>query len=825
MSMQNRKILLLSLLFGVTLQLMPVALTSNGFSPLVAYAAVDCSTLTPQTGGPQTAYQYGNDLSKLPAGVSIPTGATQYCFAAKTSVDDPSAASGLVIQFFDANGNGLGGTFQDYTFGGSTSALDAQGKVTKTTYSPSSCSWNNFTFTDCIWNPFLTGFGALLLDIGLLVLRFAGTIFDFLIQWVIVGFKGTLTSLGVLSAIQQGWTVFRDFSNIFIIGLFTFFAISMILGIKEFGEKKMIARVLIIAVLINFSFLFTELIIDASNFTAYVVYKQMAGGTNGKFDIAQAFLTPMHITSVWDTGAVTAAIAKDPNNGPVQAFLFGLAGGALLLVAGLVLLYGCFLIAARALLFIFLMLTAALAFATYLLPVFQKSSYGWSAWWRSLLNAALFGPMLMILLSISLAIMNSAGSHASASLGSLISNPEQALSGNGWVTFMVYIIGIGVLFMSFKLSSTLAGHIPGMNFATAAAVLPLGLGSQIAGFALRNAPGLGGRGSALRALRLEDEASKERMRAAQTGDYKPYLKLARKQDRAEARAGSSFNLMNTQAAKAFVTKGLGVKGFAAGADKKPPSFAASLKTRSEEAAKRAAGAGVSQEDARTHLRREKEKDEQYRRQKDVLEETRRAAGAELEAAKKTVSGRKKEADDLEKALEEARRNASTTEQDVRNKKVEYDTAFAEKRMSGPDREAAFRVEDDRINRARRNVEAIEGNLRSITAPVDEAQRKFENTEKEIKKFDATVDKEITESAKTVSQTSVEVAQNVAANLAHRRPGTLWGMIGSTDDIFAKKARGLVKKKIGAKGVKARVEAEREILKDAGEDAGGAAAAH
>ena len=276
--------------------------------------------------------------------------------------------------------------------------------------------------------------------------------------------------------------IFRDFSNILIIGIFTFIALSIILGLKEFGQKKLIANVLIVAVLINFSLLFTELIIDASNFTASVIYEQMAGtssGPNPAFDISQAFLTPMHITSVWDTYDVVHNVATSPGGTGVQAFAFGLVGGVLLFAAAVILFYGCFLIAARALLFIFLMLTSSLAFATYLVPNLQKSSFGWDNWWKSLVNAAMFAPLLMIFLAISLSILNAAGQHATTPIGNIIGDPQAALTtGGAWQTIFVYMIGIGMLFLSFKMASSFASKISGLNISGGLLAAPFTLGSS-----------------------------------------------------------------------------------------------------------------------------------------------------------------------------------------------------------------------------------------------------------------------------------------------------------------------------------------------------------
>ena len=88
-------------------------------------------------------------------------------------------------------------------------------------------------------------------------------LFNFVLNQTVLQF-GNLYGF-VAEPLNTLWSVARDLANILIIGLFIYIAISFILGLEQFGQKKYVARVLIIAVLINFSFLFTRMIINTSN--------------------------------------------------------------------------------------------------------------------------------------------------------------------------------------------------------------------------------------------------------------------------------------------------------------------------------------------------------------------------------------------------------------------------------------------------------------------------------------------------------------------------------------------------------------------------------
>lgn len=80
------------------------------------------------------------------------------------------------------------------------------------------------------------------------------------------------------SFIPEAWVIVRDLSNIFFIFILLYIAFQTILGLGGHGggPKKMIAQVIIMALLINFSMFFTKIIIDSSNILALVFYNRIS---------------------------------------------------------------------------------------------------------------------------------------------------------------------------------------------------------------------------------------------------------------------------------------------------------------------------------------------------------------------------------------------------------------------------------------------------------------------------------------------------------------------------------------------------------------------
>lgn len=434
-------------------------------------------------------YNPVTDLQRLAgttliSGLKVPAGATYAC----------ALFGGGGYQFFDDKakflGQGVGG------FGKDTGNMDESGKIIPTAATCSGITGFFATPATCIGRTLSVVIGAAVISATAWLLAAAGLLFNTLVDHTIITF-GYLFTAKVGEAIGLAWSAFRDIANIVIIGMFVFIAINMILGVKEFGEKKKVARVLIIAVLLNFSLLFTKVIIDASNFTALQFYKASQLSTEGegsgqlldvaafsKKGISGEFIRLLGLDSLKETSnALSAAAFGNATNQYAtangwMALLHGLVSATLLLAAALVLLYGCFLIASRAILLILLMVTSALAFASWLIPQ-QYVEGGFAKWWESLLKATFFAPILMALLWMALLIARAIKPEQGA-LGHLVGNPTGTLDLNALFS---YVIIIGLLFVVFKAAGEFSHSISG--FAAVANGLKLaGLAAGVAAPAL-----------------------------------------------------------------------------------------------------------------------------------------------------------------------------------------------------------------------------------------------------------------------------------------------------------------------------------------------------
>jgi len=394
-----------------------------------------------------------------------------------------------------------------------------------------------------MFRTFVTGIGAVLMSITAWLLGLAGLLFDWLVYHTIIVFTDSFYN-SVSTGINTGWRIFRDIGNIMIIGTFVFLAISMILGLKNYGDKKLIANLILVAVLINFSLLFTKIIVDFSNFTAtqfYAAAKFDLTGTPNNIatlqagdskcqhsptssftncGIAGAFIAMSGVTGLADAYDKLNSVAQTSDNG-WKALLYGLISAVLFAGAAFILFYGSFIILMRALLIIFLLLTSSLAFLSYIIPNKQFVEKGWKLWWDSLLKISILAPLLMVFLFIVTQIIATLNINGTGTtLGKLASDPNSNTIG----ALFNYLIVLGLLFASFKISNSIASGVAGMNMSSMMA------GAMKAVGTFTRVPGLGyalGRFGYARADNLQAKAQSASSRAvAPLNEMKKFEGLA-----------------------------------------------------------------------------------------------------------------------------------------------------------------------------------------------------------------------------------------------------------------------------------------------------------
>ena len=101
---------------------------------------------------------------------------------------------------------------------------------------------------------------------------FAGTLFD---TAIVFSISGQAMDTSANSMIAVGWTTIRDLINLFFIFILLYAAISTILQYGNFQLKNVLAKIIIAALLINFSLMIGKMVIDASHILAWEFYNRI----------------------------------------------------------------------------------------------------------------------------------------------------------------------------------------------------------------------------------------------------------------------------------------------------------------------------------------------------------------------------------------------------------------------------------------------------------------------------------------------------------------------------------------------------------------------
>lgn len=259
-----------------------------------------------------------------------------------------------------------------------------------------------------------------------------------------------LTSVGV------AWRIFRDLGNIALIFGFLAGGLMTILQVDAYGYgRKMLPKLLLVAVFLNFSLFFAEAIIDINNYLSLQVYNQISGGTGAgvktlgvseinQEPLANAIMTNIGLQRIYGSaisGSALSIFEKNPMTvGVLSIFLF--------LIASFVIMTLALILLMRFVILLYHIIVSPIGFVSLALP--RMDSFG-KKWWSGLVEQAITAPVLLLLLYVALRIITDASFFSGIGCtGSATCAPDffGVFSGesNGWAaTIISYVIAMGLL--------------------------------------------------------------------------------------------------------------------------------------------------------------------------------------------------------------------------------------------------------------------------------------------------------------------------------------------------------------------------------------------
>ena len=300
-----------------------------------------------------------------------------------------------------------------------------------------------------------------------LLLGWVGSLFNWIVVLTIFQFG---SYFGNSPGLLVSWGILRDIGNIALLFGFIFMGIMMILDLESFAAGKAIARLIIVAVLLNFSLFAAEAVIDVANVLSASIYTQ-AGSTGcntsnvvacANQGIAVQIITATGLNSIFGG---TAPVAQYTGNNHTQHIYTYIGIAIFMAVTMVVLLAACIMLIIRAVVLVIIMVLAPLGFAAMAIPPFANLGKQWR---DMLISQAFFAPIYLLLLLISIQIMSAvakafSGGGTAPNLLAALSQPNT----NFGTVFITFALMIG--FMVAALMSAKKLGAVGANFATSIA--------------------------------------------------------------------------------------------------------------------------------------------------------------------------------------------------------------------------------------------------------------------------------------------------------------------------------------------------------------------
>jgi hypothetical protein len=192
--------------------------------------------------------------------------------------------------------------------------------------------------------------------------------------------------------VKAGWQISRDTVNMFFILALVVIAFATILRIETYGIKTLLPKFIIIALLINFSFLICGIIIDATQ----IATKFFQAGIEND-DIGQALIDATQVTKALkqDPSTMTAAKVAGQLNSDIRLILAMAFTLVTIGIVGIMLLIGSILLFVRIGALWILMILAPFAWFLGVFPKFKGMN---DKWWDNFLKYAFFAPIYVFFL-------------------------------------------------------------------------------------------------------------------------------------------------------------------------------------------------------------------------------------------------------------------------------------------------------------------------------------------------------------------------------------------------------------------------------------------
>lgn len=206
--------------------------------------------------------------------------------------------------------------------------------------------------------------------------------------------------------VGMGWKISRDLANLGFVLFIIIIAIATILRYQEYAAKSTLAKLIAVALLVNFSLMGAGLFVDFSNMLTKFFTDNISGGSLSA--IGTALVAPFNIQQYLKTDTETAMEKAGEKSALTPGGLLSHASSLLLIAIMTILVAFCLF----ALGVMFLIRYISLSILLVLVPlaclfwIIPATKNLWGKWWDNFMRWILFAPAASFFLWLSVYFMN-----------------------------------------------------------------------------------------------------------------------------------------------------------------------------------------------------------------------------------------------------------------------------------------------------------------------------------------------------------------------------------------------------------------------------------
>lgn len=264
----------------------------------------------------------------------------------------------------------------------------------------------------------------------------------------------TFTKLMNAGAIYEVWLIVRDFLNIFFILVLLFSAFATIFQLDKYEYKRTIPMLVIMALLVNFSFPVARFVIDLANVPMYF-FSQNIFGVDGPNEITSGILSGTKMQNILIPGVDNKDLKDFETTHLLAAticmFLFGIS----FLVLAILMLVRMIALA-------ILVMFSPIGFVGMITPALQSFAKGW---WDKLFKWAFYGPIAVMFVLVSVIVMKSAGDsiYPSAGAGGVFQSTGSSVNDNMVSAVAFFTIPIVLFWIAITSTEKYSNDISGLG--------------------------------------------------------------------------------------------------------------------------------------------------------------------------------------------------------------------------------------------------------------------------------------------------------------------------------------------------------------------------